>query len=300
MINNLKISIITPSYNQGLFIEDTILSVKNQDYPNIEHIIVDAGSTDNTVDILKKYEGTYNMRWISESDKGQSDAINKGVKISSGDILGWLNSDDVYMFTDSITKIMDSFQKNKSVDVIFGDLGFIDRNGEIMTAYAHGKFNYPKLISGRYTLAQPPVFFRNYVLIKNKLRIDLHLAMDFELWTRIGDKYKFKHILDLVAAIRIYPETKSGIEISKKSNNGWFLERKNILFKFGKQEDLNIFKKIYDKINRGGVSRLIGILYLIKNKYLLKKKFAFNGNYKNFPYDVIQQLFLNPLSKYLS
>ena len=76
------VSIVTPSYNQGRFIEDTILSVKNQDYPNIEHIVVDGGSTDNTLDILKKYEGTYNMRWISEPDEGQSDAVNKG--------LGWL------------------------------------------------------------------------------------------------------------------------------------------------------------------------------------------------------------------
>jgi glycosyltransferase involved in cell wall biosynthesis len=293
----MKISIITPSYNQGSFIEDTILSIKNQDYPNIEHIIVDAGSTDNTIDILKKYEGTYNMKWISEPDKGLSDAINKGVKMSSGDILGWLNSDDIYMFTDSISKIMESFQKNQSAEVVFGDLGFIDKKGEIMTVYAHRKFDYQKLLSGRYSLVPQNVFFRNYVLIDNEFRIDLHLAMDFEFWRRIGGRYKFKHISDVVAAIRVYPETKSG---SKKNIDKWIEEKANILANFGGQKKLNILTRIFDKITRGGNARLIGLFYLIQNKYLYKRTLAFRGNYRNFPYDVIQQLFLDPLSKYIS
>ena len=89
-----KISIITPSYNQGIFIEETILSVLDQNYPNLEYIIMDGGSTDNTVDIIKKYEDRITY-WISEKDNGQSDAINKGFHKSTGDILHWLNSDDV-------------------------------------------------------------------------------------------------------------------------------------------------------------------------------------------------------------
>jgi glycosyltransferase involved in cell wall biosynthesis len=297
MTKDLTISIVTPSYNQGSFIEDTILSVKNQDYPNIEHIIIDAGSTDNTIGILKKYEGTYNMKWISEPDRGQSDAINKGVKMAHGDIIGWLNSDDVYIFTDSISRIMDSFNKNKTADLVFGDLAFINKEGEIMTVYAHQKFNYHKVINGRYTLGQQDVFFRNYVLRDNELRTGLHFAMDFELWTRIGNKYNFKHISEVVACLRIYPETKSG---AKSNVNKWIEEKENILSKFGTKENISLLEKIFDKITRGGVSRMIGLFLLIKNKYIYKKNLAFKGSYKRFPYDIIQQLSLNPLSKYKS
>ncbi len=91
------VSIVTPSLNQGGFIEDCIRSVKNQSYKNIEHIIVDGGSTDATINILKKYEGTYNMIWLSEPDNGMYDAINKGFKLSKGEIMAWINADDMYL-----------------------------------------------------------------------------------------------------------------------------------------------------------------------------------------------------------
>ncbi|MEM2568057.1 MAG: glycosyltransferase, partial [Candidatus Bathyarchaeia archaeon] len=94
--NDTLVSIITPSLNQGRFIRETLLSVKSQDYPCIEHIVIDGGSTDDTLMILKRYEGTYNLRWISEPDEGHSDAVNKGFRMAQGEIVGWLNSDDVY------------------------------------------------------------------------------------------------------------------------------------------------------------------------------------------------------------
>lgn len=100
------VSIITPSYNQGKFIEETIQSVLNQDYPNIEYIVIDGGSTDNTIDILKKYEGR--LRWISEPDKGQSDAINKGFAMARGSMMAWLNSDDTYL-PGTVNKVVDIF-----------------------------------------------------------------------------------------------------------------------------------------------------------------------------------------------
>ncbi|MCD6361181.1 MAG: glycosyltransferase, partial [Armatimonadetes bacterium] len=107
---NPLVSIVTPSYNQGEFIEETILSVKNQDYPNIEHIVVDGGTTDNTVAILKKYDGTYNMRWLSEPDKGQSDEVNKGWGLCQGQIVGWLNSDDTLAEKRTISYVVEQFK----------------------------------------------------------------------------------------------------------------------------------------------------------------------------------------------
>ena len=117
-ISNPLVSIITPSYNQGMFIEDTILSVKNQDYQNVEHIIIDGGSTDNTMDILKRYEGAYNMRWTSEPDRGQSDARNKGWRASNGQIVGWLNSDDVYLEKNTIGYVVEQFASHQDADIV--------------------------------------------------------------------------------------------------------------------------------------------------------------------------------------
>lgn len=125
------VSIVTPSYNQGRFIEGTILSVKNQDYANIEHIIVDGGSTDGTTNILRSFEGAYNMRWVSEKDEGQYDAINKGFRMAKGDILGYINSDDMYL-PDAISKVMKCFNVYKEVEVVYGDWYKIDERGTIL------------------------------------------------------------------------------------------------------------------------------------------------------------------------
>ncbi|MCK4733699.1 MAG: glycosyltransferase, partial [Methanophagales archaeon] len=120
MKDKTLVSIITPSYNQGRFIEDALLSVKNQDYPNIEHIIVDGGSIDNTLEILRKYENEYNLRWISEPDEGQSGAVNNGFRMAKGEIIGWVNSDDGYFDVSAISSVVKYFDKYKGADVIYG------------------------------------------------------------------------------------------------------------------------------------------------------------------------------------
>ena len=119
------VSVVTPSYNKGAFIEETILSVKNQTYPRIEHIIIDGGSTDNTIDVIKKYEGTYNMHWVSEPDNGQSDAVNKGWRMARGEILGWLNSDDTYMpwAVETAVKFLTG---HPNVSVVYGNCNIIN------------------------------------------------------------------------------------------------------------------------------------------------------------------------------
>ena len=137
------VSIVTPSLNQGRFIEETILSIKNQSYPNIEHIIVDGGSTDNTLDIIKKYDGTYNMRWLSEPDEGQSDAINKGWKMSKGEIIAYLNSDDTYM-PRAVETAVKFLTEHPDISMVYGGFNYIDEHGEVIRQSTAGEYHSVK------------------------------------------------------------------------------------------------------------------------------------------------------------
>ena len=167
------VSIVTPSYNQGKFIEDTILSVKNQNYSNIEHIVVDAGSTDNTVEILKKYEDSYNMRWISEPDEGQSDAIDKGFKMAKGTILTWLNSDDYYLHDQVISKVVYYFKLHKDVHVVTGTGHDVDEKGMFLRTIEVKK-NLINLKYMKYAdfMLQPSTFLSaDHILLRYLLAI---------------------------------------------------------------------------------------------------------------------------------
>jgi len=132
------ISIVTPSFNQGAYIEENIKSVLRQNYPNFEHIIIDGSSTDGTIDILKKYD---HLIWVSERDKGQSEAINKGFKTANGEIIGWLNSDDCYE-PDAFSTIVRELNKAEDKYIVFGDCNLIDKNEERI-GYCKGRLPHP-------------------------------------------------------------------------------------------------------------------------------------------------------------
>jgi len=231
-----KISIITPSFNQGQYIEQTIVSVINQNYPNLEYIIIDGGSTDNTVDIIKKYEKhiTY---WVSEPDKGQSDAINKGIKKATGDVINWLNSDDYYQ-PGTLNEIGNAFINNNT-NVVCGRCKlFYDENDFKYSEGSKVYFdNLPKTI-GWLQIDQPATFFRKSIIDNiGPVNEQLHYLMDAEWW--------LKHLLyngldgiiktnTVFVNFRLHPTSKSISQISKFN-----IEREAIFLELCKIFSLN-------------------------------------------------------------
>lgn len=200
------VSIITPSLNQGRFIEETILSVKNQTYPRVEHIIMDGGSTDGTLDILKKY--SHSLIWISEPDKGQSDAINKGWRMSKGDILAYLNSDDTYMPW-AVETAVKFLVEHPDVGMMYGDAEFTNESGEVTQHYRVTEFDLRRMLCSYNHVPQPSVFFSRKILESvGYLDENLHLAMDLDYWIRISLKFKIRHIAQTLATMRMHPEAK--------------------------------------------------------------------------------------------
>lgn len=178
----LKITIITPSFNQGKYIEQSILSVLNQNYPNLEYIIIDGGSTDETLNIISKYS-PYLTYWISEKDKGQSDAINKGLQISTGDIINWLNSDDT-LAPFSLFQINNLFQQH-NIDILAGASYVINHQRKNIISYPEQNDSIYQ-IPVRMPFPQPSLFYSDKILNDQKyVHNHLHYAMDMELLTRV-------------------------------------------------------------------------------------------------------------------
>jgi glycosyltransferase involved in cell wall biosynthesis len=201
------VSVVTPSYNKGTFIEETILSVKNQTYPNIEHIVVDGGSTDGTADILRKYSDS--IVWISEPDKGQSDAINKGWRMAKGEILAYLNADDTYMPW-AVEVAVNYLAEHPGAGMVHGNCNIINEYGEVVGPYVQPRFDFVELLCGWCMIAQPAAFLRRQVIDDvGYLDVNLHMAMDYDLWIRIGSEFEIRYIPRLLANFRMCPGTKS-------------------------------------------------------------------------------------------
>ena len=204
------VSVVTPSYNKSSFIEETILSVRNQTYPHIQHIVVDGGSTDDTLDILRRYDD--GLIWISEPDEGQSDAINKGWRMAEGEILAYLNADDTYM-PSAVQTAVEYLAVNPDVGMVYADADFINEHGEVTRHYQVGEFDLSRILCSYddlFLVPQPTVFFRKEVLDRvGYLDKNLHLTMDLDFWIRISLKFRIGHIPQILATMRFYPEAKS-------------------------------------------------------------------------------------------
>jgi len=207
----LKFSVITPSYNQASFIEQTLLSVKEQNYCDLEHIVVDGASKDGTVQILQHYAsraGWSHLRWISEPDHGQTAAINKGFRMGSGDIFAYLCADDFY--SPAIFSFVNSyFQEHPKVDLIYGHCTFTDVQGKPLRHKKAVPFEHKRLLRGNF-IWQPAVFFRALVWKQiGPLNEALHYAMDYEYWLRAARECRIAAIDRHIAFYRFHQDSKS-------------------------------------------------------------------------------------------
>jgi len=193
MPNLPLVSIVTPSFNQAQYLGATIQSVLGQDYPHIEYIIVDGGSTDGSVDLIQKHEGRL-ASWVSEQDKGQTDAINKGFNRASGDILAWINSDDTYN-PGAVSAAVKFLVENPDVAMVYADCNFINERGDVIGKFNSAQTDYRRLREGYVHIPQQTMFFRaKYWKELGPLDPSFYFAMDYDLWTRIAARASIKYL----------------------------------------------------------------------------------------------------------
>jgi len=252
------ISVITVTFNRIKYLEKTILSVQNQDYPCLEHIIIDGGSTDGTVDLLKSYDGQYNMRWSSEKDEGISDGLNKGFKMAKGSIFCWLDSDDVYL-QGTIKKIVDVFQKRPEIDLVFGDILIINSDDEKINNIKFTDFSFENWIYEGGCINPSAAFWRKELHKKiGGLDKKYMWSPDIYFFTEAGAcGAKFYHINRPLAAYRYHSDQILG-------NQNCLREKKDIF---------KIKKKDYEDIKRQYIDSSLNKSQMMwkKTKILLRR-----------------------------
>jgi glycosyltransferase involved in cell wall biosynthesis len=193
MIRKPLVSIVTPAYNAERYIEDTIKSIMNQTYPYIEHIVIDDGSTDKTPQILQSYEKLYNLKWFSKKNEGQAITVNKGFDLASGDIVVWLNADDVLFTKDAIYEVVKAFIRQPRADVVYGHMAIIDEENHLLKIwYAPPVLNFKVLLLGHFAAC---VFYRRSIVSKYKLNSSLNYAIDYDQCLRMArDGVKFHFV----------------------------------------------------------------------------------------------------------
>lgn len=202
-----RVTIVTPSFNQAQFLEQTIQSVLGQDYPNLEYMVVDGASTDGSVEIIQRYADRLSW-WVSEKDRGQGEAINKGFARATGDIVGWLNSDDVYQ-PGAIATAVEAFRSRPEVGLIFGDVLAIDGENHVLNLMRCGDWGLDELMSF-HILNQPGVFMKRAVLEQaGYLDPNYHYMLDTHLWLRIAQIAPMMYVRKTLAAGRFHPLAKN-------------------------------------------------------------------------------------------
>ncbi len=202
------VSIITPSFNQAAFLETTIRSVLDQDYPALEYFIIDGGSTDGSLEIIQRYAHRL-AGWVSEADRGQTDAINKGFAMAHGEILAWLNSDDVYQ-PGAIAGAAAYLQENPRVGLVYGDASYIDESGRTIGRFPARQTDYRRLRQGYVHIPQQSAFFRTSLWkAAGPLDPSFYFAMDYDLWVRLASRSRVVYLPQLWASFRLHSGAKT-------------------------------------------------------------------------------------------
>jgi len=202
------VSIVIPSFNQARFLEFTIRSVLEQDYPNIEVILVDGGSNDGSVDIIHRYMDRFAW-WVSEKDHGQTDAINKGFAHANGEILAWLNSDDTYE-PHAVTEAVEFMHRHPEAGLVYGDANFIDENGHIIGRFPAAQTDYKHLRRGYVHIPQQASFWHADLWKKvGPLDPSFYFAMDYDLWVRLAAQAPVQYTPRLWANFRLHTQGKT-------------------------------------------------------------------------------------------
>jgi glycosyltransferase involved in cell wall biosynthesis len=203
----MKISVVTPSYNQGQFIGRTLESVSSQHGVVVEHVIFDGGSSDNTTSVLRSFD--QGIRWTSEPDHGQAHAVNKGLMATDGEIIGWLNSDDIY-YPGALARVHAFFAANQDVDVVYGMADHIDVDDVPFEEYPTEEWNPARLVQTCF-ICQPALFMRRRVVDKHGLLDEsLNYCMDYEYWLRLAKAgVQFAYLREKLAGSRLYSDNKT-------------------------------------------------------------------------------------------
>jgi len=276
MKRSLKISIITPNFNYAQFIDKTIYSVLLQGYDNFEHIIVDDGSTDNSIGVI---EGIIKLnlgviKLIKQTNKGQTQAINRALKEVTGDIIGWINSDDLYC-EGAFLSVINEFQKKPNLDAVFGDIYIIDKNESIIKTNRYLAFDYTSGVFNGFgkIVSSNAIFWRKELTDQVGLFDEsFSIAMDSEYWSRLLFKRRIIHIPVILAKFRWHEDAKTIVRNDKQNSN----------FIKGKNEDSRVYYNSYKKLK---LSKYIPLRYSapIRFSYRLKRYLLrfIKGHYRN-------------------
>lgn len=202
------VSIVTPSLNQARFLEETIRSVLGQDYPRLEYLVVDGGSIDGSLEIIRRYEDRLAW-WISEPDRGQTDALNKGFARAKGEIFAWLNSDDAYL-PGAVAEAVEYLQSHPEAGMVYGDANLVDEEGRVIGRFPARQTDYRRLLRGYVHIPQQATFFRAELWRRvGPLDPSFYFAMDYDLWVRIARLAPLRYHRRLWANFRLHARGKS-------------------------------------------------------------------------------------------